>query len=66
MSNIFDIEDDLKKQQEELKALEAANKPRSGLASFIAGTVTFGFIALVAPIYIHILVKIAIWSWNLI
>lgn len=66
MSNIFDIEDDIKRQQAELDALEKANKSRSGLASFIAGTLTLGFIALVAPIYVHILVEIAIWSWNLI
>ena len=39
---------------------------RSGLASFIAGTATLAFLAAVAPVYIHILVKIATWSWNLI
>lgn len=63
MSNIFDIEKDT--PQPVIQEVPA-QKQRSGLASFIAGTFTLAVFAVVAPIYIHVLVKIAIWSWNLI
>jgi hypothetical protein len=52
-------------EQSTINQLEAP-KQRNGLAGFIAGTATLAFLAVVAPIYIHVLVKIAVWSWNLI
>lgn len=63
MSNIFDVEKDpLESPQQQIQQTST----RSGLGSFIVGTATLAFLAVVVPIYIHILVKIAIWSWNLI
>lgn len=61
-SNIFD-QDPLSQQS---FTPEPPPRQKSGLVSFLAGTATLAFLAAVAPIYIHILVKIAIWSWNLI
>lgn len=43
-----------------------AQNQKSGLASFVTGTITLAIVAVVAPVYIHVLVKIATWSWNLI
>lgn len=53
-------------QQEQIAPAPQPSQSRSSVASFIAGTATLAFIAVVAPIYIHVLVKIATWSWNLI
>lgn len=60
--NIFDMETEF--SQDPLPQEPVQN--RSGFMSFLAGTATLAFLAVVAPIYIHVLVKIAIWSWNLI
>jgi hypothetical protein len=61
MPNIFDVE------RETQQMFEPAPQPkRSPVAGFIASTVTLALIAVIAPIYIHVLVKIAVWSWNLI
>jgi hypothetical protein len=63
MSNIFDIEKDT---PEPVIRDVPTSRQKSGIASFIAGTFTLAVFALIAPIYIHVLVKIATWSWNLI
>lgn len=61
--NIFDQSS---YQQEQLNPVPNDSNQRSGLVGFIAATATLAFLAAVAPVYIHILVKIATWSWNLI
>lgn len=63
MTNIFDIEKDT---PEPVVQQLPATKQKGGIASFIAGTITLAVIAAIAPIYIHILIEIANWSWNLI
>lgn len=46
--------------------VERDRRQRSGFAGFLVATATLSFLALVVPIYVHILVDIAKWSWNLI
>lgn len=62
MSNIFDVD------KEQFQPIDSAPQQsnRSSLSGFVIGTATLAFLAVVIPIYIHVLVKIAIWSWNLI
>lgn len=62
MSNIFDVD---KEQFQQIDPVPQETS-RSNLAGFIFGTATLAFLAVVIPIYVHVLVKIAIWSWNLI
>jgi hypothetical protein len=61
MSNIFDVE----RETQQFLQPEPQTK-RSPVAGFIASTITLALIAVIAPVYIHVLVKIATWSWNLI
>jgi hypothetical protein len=58
--NIFDI------QQEIEEPVVTTTKQASPLAGFIAGTASLAFLAVTIPVYIHLIVKIANWSWNLI
>lgn len=60
MPNIFDM------QQEIEEPVTVSKKQSSPLAGFIAGTISLAFLAVTAPVYIHLIVKIANWSWNLI
>jgi hypothetical protein len=60
MPNIFDI------QQEIEEPVTVSKKQASPLAGFIAATISLAFLAVTAPIYIHLLVEIVNWSWNLI
>ena len=60
MPNIFDI------QQEIEEPVITSKKQASPLAGFIAATISLAFLAVTAPIYIHLLLEIVNWSWNLI
>lgn len=62
MRNIFDAEEEIEYPVIE----EKKTSSQSSLVGFVAGTITLAFIAVTAPVYFHILVKIANWSWNLI
>lgn len=62
MRNIFDAEEEIQYPVIE----EKKTSSQSSLVGFIAGTITLAFIAVTAPVYIHVLLKIVTWSWNLI
>lgn len=62
MPNIFDV----KEEAPETFIEPQVETKKSSIAGFIAGTATLVLLAALAPIYIHILVEIAKWSWNLI
>jgi len=62
MRNIFDAEEQLEYPVIE----EKKTSSQSSIVGVISGTITLVFIAVVAPVYFHVLLKIVTWSWNLI
>ena len=61
MTNIFDIE--FERPDDEVVLTKRRSSPAEG---FIAGTFVIAFLAVAAPIYFHVVLKIVTWSWNLI
>jgi len=68
MPNIFDNQPGGIKTVfvEESKIKDSKNSSSSTIAGFLGGTITLCFLAVTAPVYIHALIKLANWSWNLI
>lgn len=62
--NIFDFQS----SEPQIEEVTTTSPPSqgNGITAFLGATFSLALIALVAPIYIHVLVKIATWSWNLI
>lgn len=62
MRNIFDAEEEIQYPVIE----EKKTSSQSSIVGFVSGTITLVFIAVVVPVYFHVLLKIVNWSWNLI
>lgn len=62
MRNIFDAEEQLQYPVIE----EKKTSSQSSIVGVVSGTITLVFIAVVVPVYFHVLLKIVNWSWNLI
>lgn len=62
--NIFDFQT----SEPKIEEVAPTSPPSQGnsLTAFLGATFSLALIALIAPVYIHVLVKIATWSWNLI